>query len=97
MKNWEAAIEDASICVAKDPSFIKGYYRLATAYTEIGNYDDALNVLQTALTKEPGEPVAPSSSSSLGPSLPQTMINYKNSFVSFAPRERQPRNRRLVQ
>jgi tetratricopeptide (TPR) repeat protein len=55
MKNWEAAIEDASTCVAKDPSFIKGYYRLATAYTEIGNYDDALNVLQTALTKEPGD------------------------------------------
>lgn len=54
MKNWDSAIEDALKCVSKDPSFIKGYYRLASAYTEVGNYDDAINALQTALTKEPG-------------------------------------------
>lgn len=54
LKAWQTAIEDALICVTKDPSFIKGYYRLATAYTEIGNYDDAISVLQTALTKDPG-------------------------------------------
>lgn len=54
LKNWNEAIEDALKCVAKDPSFVKGYYRLAAAYTEVGNYDDAINALQTALTKEPG-------------------------------------------
>jgi tetratricopeptide (TPR) repeat protein len=73
MKNWNEAIEDALTCVSKDPSFIKGYYRLAAAYTEIGNYDDAINALQTALTKEPGHP-SPTNVDHTS----QIMTNYKS-------------------
>lgn len=54
MKNWQAAKEDATTCIAKDPSFIKGYYRLSVAHTELGDYDDAANVLKEAIRRDPG-------------------------------------------
>jgi hypothetical protein len=34
-------MEDAESCVKKDSKFVKGYYRLATAYSELGRFDDA--------------------------------------------------------
>mmetsp|Transcript_25013 Transcript_25013/g.36932 ORF Transcript_25013/g.36932 Transcript_25013/m.36932 type:complete len:256 (-) Transcript_25013:140-907(-) len=49
LKAWDAAIQDASTCISKNPSFVKGYYRLAVAHTELGNFDDAQKVLQEAL------------------------------------------------
>lgn len=39
--NWKASLEDALLCVSKDPKFIKGYYRLATAQMELQMFDDA--------------------------------------------------------
>ena len=54
MKNWKAAKEDALVCLAKDPSFIKGYYRLSVAHTELGEFDDANNVLKEAIRRDPG-------------------------------------------
>lgn len=53
LKKWEAAGEDASTCVQKDSSFIKGYYRLALALTEQGLYDDASSTLLNASKIEP--------------------------------------------
>ena len=53
LKNWEAAAEDASSCIEKNPSFVKGHYRLALALTEQGNYDDASSTLLTASKIEP--------------------------------------------
>lgn len=47
-------MDDAAMCVSKGPNFIKGYYRLATALTELGMYDDAINTLNMAMSKEPG-------------------------------------------
>jgi hypothetical protein len=41
------------MCVSKDANFIKGYYRLATAQTELHLYDDAISTLTAALVKEP--------------------------------------------
>ena len=41
------------MCVTKDSKFIKGYYRLATAQTELHLFDDASTTLQTALKIEP--------------------------------------------
>lgn len=51
---WQQALEDASKCIAKDEKFIKGYYRLASAQTELGLFDDANNTIQAALRIEPG-------------------------------------------
>jgi len=51
---WEKSAEDAGTCVTKDPNFIKGYYRFATALTELKKYDEAMATLQAALSKEPG-------------------------------------------
>jgi cytochrome c-type biogenesis protein CcmH/NrfG len=39
--------------VEKDPSFVKGYYRLALALTEMGTYDEAISALITASKIEP--------------------------------------------
>lgn len=54
-KNWEKAYEDALMCVSSDPKFIKGYYRLSTAQTELKMFDDSLSTLKAALTIEPGK------------------------------------------
>lgn len=49
-------MDDAAQCVSKGPTFIKGFYRLATAQTELQLYDDAVNTLNMALSMEPGTP-----------------------------------------
>lgn len=52
-KDWKASLEDAAQCVVNGPNFVKGYYRLATAQTELMQYDDAINTLNAAMAKEP--------------------------------------------
>lgn len=52
-KDWKASMDDAAQCVSKGANFIKGYYRLATAQTELHMYDDAINTLNMAMSKEP--------------------------------------------
>ena len=54
LKDWQSAYDDALVSISKDPKFIKGYYRLASAQTELGKYDDAETTLRAALTLEPG-------------------------------------------
>ena len=54
MKDWQKAFDDALSSISKDPKFIKGYYRLASAQTELGRFDDAETTLRAALTLEPG-------------------------------------------
>jgi tetratricopeptide (TPR) repeat protein len=53
LKKWEAAGEDATSCIQRDSSFVKGYYRLALALTEQGNFDDACSTLLNACKIEP--------------------------------------------
>ena len=50
---WKAALDDAAVCVQKDNKFIKGYYRLATAQTEMKLYEDAETTLKAAIQIEP--------------------------------------------
>eukprot|EP01035_Chromulina_nebulosa_P032991 gene32991-44139_t len=57
LKQWERAYEDALMCVSKDPKFIKGYYRLSSAQTEMKKFDDSIATLRAALTLEPGNEV----------------------------------------
>jgi tetratricopeptide (TPR) repeat protein len=54
MQNWQLALEDAMKCVAKDSNFIKGYFRLSIAQTELGQFEDAEITLRAVLAKEPG-------------------------------------------
>lgn len=54
LKNWQKAFEDALTCISKDAKFVKGYYRLSSAQTELGMYDDAETTLKAALALEPG-------------------------------------------
>jgi hypothetical protein len=54
LKDWQHAYDDALLCISKDPKFIKGYYRLASAQTELGNFDDAETTLRAGLILEPG-------------------------------------------
>ena len=46
---WEQASKDAKECLRLDPSFVKGYYRLALALKELQDYATALQVLQQGL------------------------------------------------
>jgi chaperonin cofactor prefoldin len=57
LKQWEKAYEDAVLCISKDNKFIKGYYRLSSAQTELKMFDDSIATLRAALTLEPGNEV----------------------------------------
>jgi len=52
--SWKEALEDAKMSVQKDPRFIKGYLRIATAQLELQNFDDAESTLNAAIMVEPG-------------------------------------------
>lgn len=53
LKKWQQALYDAATSISKDAGFIKAYYRLATAQSELGLFEDAMLTLQAALAKEP--------------------------------------------
>ncbi|CAB9523928.1 Stress-induced-phosphoprotein 1 [Seminavis robusta] len=47
--DWKASAEDAKECIRLDPSFIKGYYRLAAAQMELKDFDAALATIRQGL------------------------------------------------
>lgn len=53
LKEWEPAAEDGEACIRTDKKFIKGYFRAATAYDELGNFKKALETLTMGLAVEP--------------------------------------------
>ncbi len=52
-KDWAAAANDAKECIKVNPSFIKGYYRLANAQSEQNEFDAALATIKQGLAIEP--------------------------------------------
>lgn len=52
-KKWIEAIEDAKTCIKLEPSFIKGYYRLATAQIEQNELDAATATIKQGLNIDP--------------------------------------------
>jgi len=54
LKRWPEQEAAARQCLAIDATFIKGYYRLATALKMQDKYDEALEVLGKALKIDPG-------------------------------------------
>lgn len=53
-KQWEEAISDAKQCIRLNPSFIKGYYRLASAQLENDDLDAAISTIKQGFNIEPG-------------------------------------------
>mmetsp|Transcript_4066 Transcript_4066/g.6366 ORF Transcript_4066/g.6366 Transcript_4066/m.6366 type:complete len:263 (+) Transcript_4066:64-852(+) len=51
-KEWTAASEDAKTCIKIDPTFIKGYYRLANAQIEMEEFDLAHSTIKQGLNVE---------------------------------------------
>lgn len=50
---FEEAVIDAKECIRLNPTFIKGYYRLATSETEMNEFDMALSTIKRGLKIEP--------------------------------------------
>lgn len=48
--DWKQAAADAKECIRLDPSFIKGYYRLAIALQELADHDGAMSTVRQGLT-----------------------------------------------
>ncbi|CAM9907299.1 unnamed protein product, partial [Chrysoparadoxa australica] len=51
--DWEKAAEDGRACIATNKSFIKGYFRLATALRNLNELDQARETLTKGLAVEP--------------------------------------------
>lgn len=52
-QKWAEAVEDAKTCIKLEPSFIKGYYRLATAQIEQDELDAATATIKQGLNMDP--------------------------------------------
>lgn len=55
-KDWASSAQDAKECIKVNPSFIKGYYRLANAQLEKNEFDSALATIKQGLAIEPDNP-----------------------------------------
>lgn len=53
MGNYALALDDAAAAIEKDPSYIKGYYRKATALSGLSDFSGAKQALQAGLTVKP--------------------------------------------
>lgn len=51
---WEKAAADATKCIEIDPTFVKGYFRLARAQDGANEYDAAIATVRAGLEKHPG-------------------------------------------
>ena len=55
-KEWGSAAKDAKDCIKVDPTFIKGYYRLANAQLEQNEFDAALATVKQGMAIEADNP-----------------------------------------
>lgn len=55
-EEWASAANDAKECIKINPSFIKGYYRLANAQSEQNEFDAALATIKQGLAIEADNP-----------------------------------------
>lgn len=49
MKQWKEAADDAKECIRLDPTFVKGFYRLASAQLELEEFDAAQATIKQGL------------------------------------------------
>lgn len=53
---WDKASADAKECIRLDPTFVKGYYRLASAQIELKEYESATATIRQGLSVEANNP-----------------------------------------
>lgn len=53
LNQWEQAADDGKQCVIVDRSFVKGYFRAALAFQNLGNYDAANDYIKRGLGVDP--------------------------------------------
>lgn len=53
LQRWNEAAEDGRQCVLVDRNFVKGYFRAALGYQELGNYEAAQDFIKRGLGIEP--------------------------------------------
>ena len=53
LEDWENAAKDAKECIKINPTFLKGFYRLATAQIELGELDGAMATIKSGLSVDP--------------------------------------------
>lgn len=53
LEMWEQARDDAKQCITVDKSFVKGYFRMATAQKNLGELEGARDTLNRGLAVEP--------------------------------------------
>mmetsp|Transcript_1722 Transcript_1722/g.2273 ORF Transcript_1722/g.2273 Transcript_1722/m.2273 type:complete len:267 (-) Transcript_1722:180-980(-) len=53
LKKWDESIKDAKQCIKLNPTFIKGYYRLASAQIEKNDLDAATSSIKQGLNVDP--------------------------------------------
>lgn len=53
LHRYQNAIEDAARAIEIDPTWIKGYYRMAAAYRETSNFHEALEFISRGLAIKP--------------------------------------------
>ena len=56
LKNYVESAKDAEQCIKLEPTFLKGYHRLANAQVEMGDFNTAVTTIRTGLQKEPANP-----------------------------------------
>lgn len=56
MKHWNLAANDAKECIRLDPTFVKGYYRLAAAQVELQDHDAAMATIRQGLAIDANNP-----------------------------------------
>eukprot|EP00593_Proboscia_inermis_P005843 CAMPEP_0171299686 /NCGR_PEP_ID=MMETSP0816-20121228/8550_1 /TAXON_ID=420281 /ORGANISM="Proboscia inermis, Strain CCAP1064/1" /LENGTH=269 /DNA_ID=CAMNT_0011775695 /DNA_START=18 /DNA_END=827 /DNA_ORIENTATION=+ len=53
ISKWDSSASDAKKCIELDPTFVKGYYRLATAQIELNDLDGAHSTIKQGLNVDP--------------------------------------------
>jgi len=53
LSNWEKAAEDGASCISANKTFIKGYFRLATAQENMSDFKKAVETVTMGLAVEP--------------------------------------------
>jgi chaperonin cofactor prefoldin len=52
LEQWSQAADDAKECIRLYPTFLKGYYRLATALVELKQHELAINIIEQGLVMD---------------------------------------------
>lgn len=56
LAQWQQALDDAKECIRLDPTFVKGYYRLAAAQIEVKDFDGAIATIRQGLAIDANNP-----------------------------------------